>query len=171
MHERRKSIGQAIVSLIRKSVIFDRGTRFFAAVDCGVAVMRRTGGSGIRDGIIRNRGGGGIRNIERGVGDAAGDFFGAFEAWKENLFQVLRKDTDGQNVISEEKLSVEIVKSTRNLGQITDFGIVMQNKILVDASKIGPTIRHLEIKLPKGQTYRTGDYLAVLPTNPLDVVY
>jgi cytochrome P450/NADPH-cytochrome P450 reductase len=31
--------------------------------------------------------------------------------------------------------------------------------------------RHLEIKLPKRQTYRTGDYLAVLPTNPIEIVY
>ena len=43
------------------------------------------------DQMIENAGG--TRIIERGAGDAAGDFFGAFEAWKENLFQVLRKDT------------------------------------------------------------------------------
>ncbi|CAF4569301.1 unnamed protein product, partial [Didymodactylos carnosus] len=114
---------------------------------------------------------GGTRIIERGVGDSAGDFFGAFEVWKENLFQVLRKDIDGQNVINEEKLSIRIVNSTRNLGEITDFGIVLQNKILVQASQIGPMKRHLEIKLSKGQTYRTGDYLAVLPTNPTEIVY
>ncbi|CAF3298666.1 unnamed protein product [Rotaria sp. Silwood2] len=121
------------------------------------------------DQMIENAGG--TKIIERGAGDAAGDFFGAFEAWKENLFQILRKDTDDQNVISDEKLSIEIVNSTRNLGQITDFGIVLRNKILVEASEIGPMKRHLEIKLPKGQTYRTGDYLAVLPTNPIETVY
>jgi cytochrome P450/NADPH-cytochrome P450 reductase len=121
------------------------------------------------DEMIANAGG--TRIIERGAGDAAGDFYGAFESWKESLFQVLRKDTDGQNVISEEKLSVEIVHSTRNLGQITGFGVVMENKVLVDASEIGPTIRHMEIKLPEGQTYRTGDYLAVLPTNPIEIVH
>ena len=32
-------------------------------------------------------------------------------------------------------------------------------------------IRHVEIQLPKGQTYRAGDYLAVLPTNAVEVVY
>ncbi|CAF3765878.1 unnamed protein product [Rotaria socialis] len=113
---------------------------------------------------------GGTRIVERGVGDAGGDFFGAFEAWKENLFQVLRK-TDGlQSVISQEKLSIEIVNSTRNLGQITDVGVVKENRLLVEASELGPGKRHIEIELPKGQTYRTGDYLAVLPTNPFEVV-
>ncbi|CAF1114205.1 unnamed protein product [Adineta steineri] len=113
---------------------------------------------------------GGTRIIKRGVGDAAGDFFGEFEAWKENLFQVLRKTLGFQNVISQEKLSIEIVNSTRNLGQITDVGIVKDNKLLVEASELGPAKRHIEIELPKGQTYRTGDYLAVLPTNPTEVV-
>ena len=31
--------------------------------------------------------------------------------------------------------------------------------------------RHLEIELPKGQTYRSGDYLAILPINPIPVVH
>ncbi|CAF4262697.1 unnamed protein product [Rotaria sordida] len=121
------------------------------------------------DQMIENAGG--TRIIERGIGDSAGDFYGAFEAWKENLFRILRKDTNNQNVISEEKLSIEIVNTKRNLGQITDFGIVLQNKILIEANEIGPTVRHVEIKLPKRQTYRTGDYLAVLPTNPIEIVY
>jgi cytochrome P450/NADPH-cytochrome P450 reductase len=113
---------------------------------------------------------GGTRIIERGAGDAAGDFFGAFEAWKEKLFQVLRKTTGIENIIGEEKLSIQIVNSTRNLGQITDVGIIQENKILVQANDISPTIRHMEIELPKGQTYRSGDYLAILPINPIQIV-
>ena len=113
---------------------------------------------------------GGLRIIERDVGDAAGDFFGAFESWKENLFQTLRKDNGEENIIGDEKRSIEIVNSTRHLGRTTDFGVVLKNKLLVQASEIGPMERHLEIQLPKGQTYRTGDYLAVLPTNPIETV-
>ncbi|CAF1459790.1 unnamed protein product [Adineta ricciae] len=52
-----------------------------------------------------------------------------------------------------------------------DIGFVLENKILVQANDIAPTIRHLEIKLPKGQTYHTGDYLAILPSNPIEIVY
>ncbi|CAF3512298.1 unnamed protein product [Rotaria sp. Silwood1] len=114
---------------------------------------------------------GGTRIVNRGIGDVAGDFFGAFEAWKENLFQVLCKMNGLQAVISQEKLSIEIVNSTRNLGQITDVGIVTENKLLVEASELGPAKRHIEIELPKGQTYRAGDYLAILPTNPSEVVH
>ena len=113
---------------------------------------------------------GGKRILSRGEGDSGGDFFGAFDAWKENLFQILRKKSSGHNVVSHEKLSIEIVSSSRNLGQISEVGIVQQNKILTKTSAIGPEKRHLEIKLPQGQTYRTGDYLAVLPTNPTDIV-
>ncbi|CAF3919426.1 unnamed protein product [Rotaria sordida] len=122
------------------------------------------------DQLLENAGG--KRIIERGEGDAGGDFYGAFENWKENLFQILRKDTGEENIISEEKLSIEIVNSKRNFGQITmDIGIVLENKILVQANDIIPTIKHLEIKLPKGQTYHTGDYLAILPSNPIEIVY
>ena len=121
------------------------------------------------DQLLENAGG--RRIIERGAGDSGGDFYGTFEAWKENLFQVLRNDAGEQNVIREEKLSIEIVNSKRNFGQITDVGTVSQNKILVHASDTGPTVRYIEIKLPKGQTYRTGDYLAILPSNPIEIVY
>ncbi|CAF1436399.1 unnamed protein product, partial [Adineta ricciae] len=121
------------------------------------------------DQMIANAGG--TRIIDRGVGDAAGDFFGAFECWKEDLFRtLLQQHTDNRNVVSDEKLSIEIVNTKRNLGQMTDFGIVMKNECLVQANEIGPMKRHLEIQLPTGQTYRTGDYLAVLPTNPIEVV-
>lgn len=113
---------------------------------------------------------GGTRIIDRGIGDAAGDFFGAFEAWKENLFTTLCKTSGLKGVIGQETLSIEIVKSTRDLGQITDIGIVRENRLLVEASKLGPAKRHIEIELPKGQTYRAGDYLAVLPMNPVEVV-
>ena len=111
------------------------------------------------------------RLIERGAVDAAGDVFGTFEAWKEELFRALRKEIPGQNVISKERLSIELVNASGSLGQITDAGIISTNKILVPPSETSPTIRHLEINLPKGQTYRAGDYFAVLLTNPMEIVY
>ncbi|CAF0989376.1 unnamed protein product [Rotaria sordida] len=71
------------------------------------------------DEMIENAGG--TRINERGAGDAAGDFFGTFESWKENLFRTLQKHTGDQNVVSDEKLSIEIVNLTRNLGQNNKF--------------------------------------------------
>ncbi|WP_460304369.1 ferredoxin reductase domain-containing protein [Actinocorallia aurea] len=50
-------------------------------------------------------------------------------------------------------------------------GTVVVNRELVDtAASHGRSKRHLEIVLPEGTTYLPGDYLAVLPPNPADVV-
>ena len=64
----------------------------------------------------------------------------------------------------------ELVRGTRQ-GVLRQnelqLGEVVENRELVNmASPLGRFKRHVEIKLPKGVTYRTGDYLAVLPTNP-----
>ena len=51
------------------------------------------------------------------------------------------------------------------------LGTVVANRELVDLAKPGArSKRHVEIALPEGMTYRTGDYLAVLPLNPGDLV-
>ena len=64
----------------------------------------------------------------------------------------------------------ELVRGTRQ-GVLRQnelqLGEVVENRELVNmASPLGRSKRHVEIKLPEGMTYRTGDYLAVLPTNP-----
>ena len=46
----------------------------------------------------------------------------------------------------------------------------MENRELVDLGAGGRSKRHVEIALPAGQTYRAGDYLAVLPLNPAAAV-
>jgi cytochrome P450/NADPH-cytochrome P450 reductase len=51
------------------------------------------------------------------------------------------------------------------------MGTLVDNRELVNmAGPHGRSKRHFEIALPEGMTYRTGDYLAVLPMNPLDTV-
>jgi hypothetical protein len=40
----------------------------------------------------------------------------------------------------------------------TEFGSVIENTLLTTS---GPAKRHIEIKLPEGMSYRTGDYLAM----------
>ncbi|CAF1180573.1 unnamed protein product [Rotaria sp. Silwood1] len=115
---------------------------------------------------------GGTRIIERGVGDAAGDFFGTFEAWKENLFKVLRNTANIQSIVNDEILKIELVHTSKNNRvQMIDVGFVKENKVLTVASELGPAKRHIEIELPKGQTYRVGDYLAILPRNPVQLVH
>jgi cytochrome P450/NADPH-cytochrome P450 reductase len=51
------------------------------------------------------------------------------------------------------------------------LGRVVENRELVDVtSPFGRSKRHLEIALPEGILYAAGDYLAVLPENPPELV-
>ena len=108
----------------------------------------------------------------RGEADASGDFFGDFETWYETLWRDLGAAL-GQEVKVDAvgaKLEVELVRgacpSLLRQNEL-QLGEVTVNRELVNlSSPSGRSKRHVEIKLPEGMTYRTGDYLAVLPTNP-----
>jgi len=114
---------------------------------------------------------GATRVKERGETDAGGDFFGGFEDWYASLW------TDLGNALGKEPaavapvaIEVEVVRSGREAAlRLTDLGQgrVVLNRELVDmTSARARSKRHLEIALPAGMSYRTGDYLAVLPRNP-----
>jgi cytochrome P450/NADPH-cytochrome P450 reductase len=114
---------------------------------------------------------GATRIKPRGETDAAGDFFGAFDAWYGDLWHGLGAALDKRTVEpSPAGLEVEIVRSGRlealglpDLGQ----GRILENRELVDMTAVGArSKRHIEIALAPGVRYRTGDYLAVLPRNP-----
>ena len=109
---------------------------------------------------------GATRLVKLGAGDAAGDFFGAFEEWKTVLFKALLTSAGKSSDLSQPSMSVEIVPSTRNIAHIAEVGRIVANTEIVAASELGPAKRHIEIDLPAGQTYRTGDYLAISPFNP-----
>jgi len=117
------------------------------------------------------------RIVARGQANARGDFFGDFEAWHEALWPAIAGAygiAGPAPDIAPASLRVEIVGPGRGpllrdagLAQ----GIVVENRELVDMSRPGArSKRHLEIVLPEGQTYRAGDYLAVMPLNPASVV-
>ncbi len=118
---------------------------------------------------------GATRVRARGEGDASGDFFGDFEGWYDGLWHDLGA-AFGQAVqeAASDTLSVEILRGTRPSILRQDellLGEVVENRELVDVSSpLGRSKRHLEIRLPEGMTYRSGDYLAVLLTNPDETV-
>lgn len=118
-------------------------------------------------------GAGATRIRPRGEADAAGDFFGAFEAWYGTLWADLAAALGRRAAAADEgpAVTVEVVPQGRNLILQQDelrFGQLVANRELVDmTSPLGRSKRHLEIELPEGMTYRAGDYLAVLPRNPL----
>jgi cytochrome P450/NADPH-cytochrome P450 reductase len=114
---------------------------------------------------------GAARFRPRGETDAGGDFFGGFDAWYAGLWpdlgQALGKAATEQTALA---LEVDIVPSAR-LGALRltelDHGRIVDNRELVDMSAaFARSKRHIEIALPDGMRYRTGDYLAVLPRNP-----
>lgn len=120
---------------------------------------------------------GATRLVERGEADAHGDFFGDFDRWYGPFWTKLADafGTKSEAAAAPALYQIEEVKETRlvRLRQVElQPGIVAENRELVDMSS--PTARskrHIEIALPAGMTYRAGDYLAVLPTNPAPSVH
>ena len=119
---------------------------------------------------------GATRIRPRGETDSGGDFFGAFDEWYEGLWgdlgRLLGKPV--QAAPTGGHLQVEVVKAGRGaLLRLADLehGEVVENRELVDMnSPLGRSKRHIDIALPEGMSYRAGDYLAVLPHNPVQVV-
>ncbi|MFI6599287.1 bifunctional cytochrome P450/NADPH--P450 reductase [Nonomuraea sp. NPDC050536] len=116
------------------------------------------------------------RLVERGEANARGDFFGDFDDWYEHFWEKISAEfgqTHADPAISSQ-LEVSFTGAVRDpLLRTNDLqlGTVVANHELVDLSQPNArSKRHLEIALPAGATYRTGDYLAVLPLNPAATV-
>ena len=115
---------------------------------------------------------GAARLLTRGEGDARGDFFGDFDRWYADLWPQLKTTF---NVTAHERAAGPLFVVEDVTDQVSPLlatnglrmGVVMQNRELADMrSPLGRSKRHIEIELPPGQTYHSGDYLAVLPDNP-----
>ncbi|KUJ12657.1 putative cytochrome P450 oxidoreductase OrdA-like protein [Mollisia scopiformis] len=98
-----------------------------------------------------------------GLGDVgAGDIFNDFDKWQdEQLWASLGGDAE----LEESGLEIEIDTDSRRskLRQDVQEAVVISNTLLTAESE--PEKRHIELKLPTGMTYQSGDYLAVLPIN------
>ena len=112
----------------------------------------------------------------RGEANARGDFFGDFDEWYAGFWPAVDAAL-GQRTISpaaQPQLELQFVGNVRDplLRQNgLALGTVVANRELVDLAKPGArSKRHVEIALPEGMSYRTGDYLAVLPLNPATLV-
>lgn len=119
---------------------------------------------------------GATRVVERGLGNAAAaELFEEFDDWETKF---LGSVTDGQaSSVGDEgstkpalSISVDTTRREKVL-QLDELhtATVVSNEVI---SKVAGTERgynakrHIEIALPTGTTYQTGDYLAILPTNP-----
>ncbi|KUI57486.1 hypothetical protein VP1G_04797 [Cytospora mali] len=120
---------------------------------------------------------GGTRIATMGVADTAeGDMFTRFETWEDELLWPALKDKYGiaDDMESGEAiqggLSVEIsTPRSSTLRQDVKEAVVIETHDLTSPG--APTKKHIEIQLPSDMSYSAGDYLAILPINPKDVVH
>ncbi|KAI0754469.1 fatty acid hydroxylase [Daedaleopsis nitida] len=121
------------------------------------------------DSLLEQRGG--SRIVTRGEGDAAdAAFFGSFDQWENTVWEALSKDYGHSAAAADANaLEVKTISSGTSRADIlrqpdTALGTVVENRVLTAPG--APPKRHIEFGLPEGMTYRTGDYLAILPVNP-----
>ncbi|KAJ7708609.1 fatty acid hydroxylase [Mycena metata] len=118
---------------------------------------------------------GGKRLVERGSGDAgAGDFFQRWDEFEAGLWRTLEEE---YGTTRSEALAPTLEVQTVDVGQERAtalrqadalLGRVVENRVL---TKSGPVKRHIEFELPEGTNARAGDYVAILPQNPVRDVH
>ncbi|KAI9003944.1 cytochrome P450 family protein [Hyaloraphidium curvatum] len=121
---------------------------------------------------------GGTRITARGESDAHGDFFGAFDAWIPRFWPSLAESSGLPHApaaaSAHHPFEIEFLKEHSSSPVLRyagmPMGMIVANRELVNTAAGGRSKRHVEIALPRGMTYRAGDYLAVLPLNPSEQV-
>jgi len=119
---------------------------------------------------------GATRLVKRGEANARGDFFGDFDRWYATFWQQIGAafGQEARTPAPMHQLKIEFVHRVRDpliRQNNLQIGTLVANRELVNmAAPHARSKRHFEIALPEGMTYRTGDYLAVLPLNPADNV-
>jgi cytochrome P450/NADPH-cytochrome P450 reductase len=117
---------------------------------------------------------GGTRVILRAEGDARDDIDEQFDAWSSSIWPTLAQtfeldlDLSGDVVAAPlyqvERLSgLDANPVTQQAGTVPVEVLVNRELQNVEASK--RSTRHIEVALPEGLTYFTGDHLSVIPVN------
>ncbi|KAJ7075592.1 fatty acid hydroxylase [Mycena belliarum] len=121
------------------------------------------------DELIEARGG--QRLVPRGAGDAgSGELFQSFDEWEAKFWGKVQEEyattrAEGKSVMLEVKTVDGAKERAVTLRQADALlGRVVENRVL---TKSGPAKRHIEFELPEGTTARAGDYIAILPQNPI----
>ncbi|KAJ7508252.1 fatty acid hydroxylase [Mycena galericulata] len=125
------------------------------------------------DALFEERGG--SRLVERGSGDAgAGDFFQSFDEWEARLWATLSKEySTSRSEALAQTLEVNMADAGKERATALRqadalLGRVAENRVL---TKDGPVKRHIEFELPEGVSARAGDYVSILPQNPIRDVH
>lgn len=117
---------------------------------------------------------GGQQLLERGVGNAAGsDLFGDFDDWMAKLWKILPEHISVKEAASSDPQLTAIVDRSYRIDKLRhsflQSATVLSNRVITVGDGV-EVKRHLEFELPEDVTYRSGDYLGILPVVPLSVV-
>lgn len=126
---------------------------------------------------------GATRIYGRGEGDASDDFDGQFRGWYEHLWQPLASAL-GTAMMEPEgagkghRYEVELVEGQAEVSPLVAEYDARPMRIVANLElqrKDGPnpserSTRHIEVTMPEGVSYRTGDHLGVLPRNSDEMV-
>ncbi|KAI0451948.1 hypothetical protein F5B21DRAFT_506720 [Xylaria acuta] len=103
--------------------------------------------------------------------DVKEDLTGPWEDWRDELLVSFSGQSESVTTTTSD-LEVTVEKSdTADLlgGETISTGVIRENKQIA-GTEVGSAKRHIEVELPEDVTYEPGDYLVVLPTNPLNLV-
>ncbi len=118
------------------------------------------------------------RLLPAGEADAAsGEFEDTFQKWQHSLWQKLctqgNEKANLENInhgYQVHKITPQHYRPLRPANRQGELACeVLENKELQQADSERST-RHLEIALPEGTTYQTGDHLGIYPENPAQLV-
>jgi cytochrome P450/NADPH-cytochrome P450 reductase len=125
---------------------------------------------------------GGRRVHERGEGNAAADFDADYRAWHGDVWADIADALDLPDAVAVAgpagpRLAVTLTNRQVTNPVIVSYeahpGRVRENRELIKQDGHGTatrSVRHIEISLPVGTTYRAGDHLGVLPRNGFDAI-
>ena len=124
------------------------------------------------------------RVYQRGEGDQSDDFDGQFRGWYEHLWSSLASalgtSVDEQDTgVKVHRYEVELVDKHVEISPFVAEYDARSFEVLANRElqrKTGPnpserSTRHIELALPEGVTYNTGDHLGILPRNDKALVW
>ncbi|KAK3986871.1 cytochrome P450 [Cladorrhinum sp. PSN332] len=115
---------------------------------------------------------GATRLYPAGYVDVSQDIVGPFEDWKLGLFPKLREASGVTATVKTGEIKVEISQPdtpSKLAGEEVSYGTVLSNKVIAQRG-VGPEKRQIDVLLPPGVEYRSGDYLVIQPFNPRETV-
>jgi cytochrome P450/NADPH-cytochrome P450 reductase len=119
--------------------------------------------------------------MERGAADASGDFATAVDRWTRDLWTALLErfgepvagtaaaaepEEDDQSLYELEDTTESVIGGLAARHGVEPMEVLDAYELADMNHELGRSKRFVRLRLPEGITYRTGDHLAVLPTNP-----